>query len=77
MSIDTCDHCERHVDTDDDAEFYIEVKSGGRSYDPTTLGLCQPCRKQYHAFDCLCHCQGCGNELAEYETTATCRNCAR
>jgi len=78
MSIDNCDHCSRHVDTDDDPEFYFKVPKGlGRSYDPEWAGMCEPCREDYHAFDCECHCQACSNELAEFETTKTCRNCAR
>lgn len=48
MSIDNCDHCGYHVDTDDDAEFYIEVPdSKGRPYDRNWKGLCQQCRKLY------------------------------
>jgi hypothetical protein len=68
MSIDNCNRCEAAVDTDYDAEFYDGV---------TEIGLCQTCREYYHAVECACHCQGCGNELAEFETTKTCRNCAR
>ena len=71
MSIDNCDYCEGYVDTDDDPDFYVEVAGDGRSYDPNIKGLCQTCRELRNT------CEGCGNELAEFETTKTCRNCAR
>jgi hypothetical protein len=48
MSIDNCDSCGYHVDTDDDPEFYVEVADGkGRTYDRKTKGLCQRCRESY------------------------------
>lgn len=64
MSIDNCENCDAFIDTDYDDEFYMESSNG-------IHGLCQHCR------ELIDRCDGCGNELAEFETTKTCRNCMR
>ena len=47
MSIDTCAHCDRYIDTDSDCECYIEVGNMRRMN--ATICLCEPCREKYFA----------------------------
>ena len=42
MSIDTCAHCDRWIDADDDPDCYVEIGNMKRLH--KTICLCEPCR---------------------------------